>query len=612
MAISLTLFCISALALAQEAQSPTGPDPTAVSSKRLGETMNRLCELPRFAGSLESLAAADFAAEVFEAAGMQVEREAYWCYLPRQTGQSLQVKTANDTWQALNLFETGYEEDERTLRNHVPPMHGLTFAGRAEGKVWYVGYGTENEFRELERQYGDAFHDGIALVRYGSLYRGLKVANAEAFGFAGALLYTDRDDDGNSRGDVLPKGPWRPSSGIQRGSVYNADGDPLTPGWAAKEEVARILPEQAEGLVHIPSLPISSANAAILMQGAERKLGPLSTTARMSVEQDPNLVEIQNVLGRIVGSKRPDEWIIIGAHRDAWGFGAIDNGTGSTVLLETARVIGEAMQRGWRPERTLVFATWDAEEWGLVGSTEWVEQYRSQLQQHAVAYLNMDVAATGPNFSASCTPGLVASLTNTCEMQDISVPKKLGVPGGGSDHVPFLELAGIEVVAYGFHGGSGVYHSALDTPYLIEKFLDPGYLHHARAASFAVQLVSDLALETTVVDGRMGWLQQILRELERLPDNTETEEIAKLRLQKEALELALRISEGGKNTPSSPAFRFHRSFLPESGRSHLWRTAGYGADWFPVLKSALQGDASAATKKEALETLLEGFKKAGR
>ena len=612
MAISLTLFCLSALPLAQEAQFPTGPDPTAVSSKRLGETMNRLCELPRFAGSIESLAAADFAAEVFEAAGMQVEREPYWCYLPRQTGQSLQVKTSNGTWQALNLFEIGYGEDERTLRNHVPPMHGLTFAGRAEGNVWYVGYGTENEFRELERQYGDAFHGGIALVRYGSLYRGLKVANAEAFGFAGALLYTDRDDDGNSRGDVLPKGPWRPSSGIQRGSVYNADGDPLTPGWAAKEEVARILPEQAEGLVHIPSLPISSANAAILMQGAERKLGPLSTTARMSVEQDPNLVEIQNVLGRIVGSKRPDEWIIIGAHRDAWGFGAIDNGTGSTVLLETARVIGEAMQRGWRPERTLVFATWDAEEWGLVGSTEWVEQYRSQLQQHAVAYLNMDVAATGPNFSASCTPGLVASLTNTCEAQDISVPKKLGVPGGGSDHVPFLELAGIEVVAYGFHGGSGAYHSAMDTPYLIEKFLDPGYIHHARAASFAVQLVSDLALETTVVDGRMGWLQQILRELERLPDNTETEEIAKLRLQKEALELALRISEGGKNTPSSPAFRFHRSFLPESGRSHLWRTAGYGADWFPVLKSTLQGDASAATKKEALEALLEGFKKAGR
>ncbi|MDA0666515.1 MAG: M28 family peptidase [Planctomycetota bacterium] len=612
MAISLTLFCISALTFAQEAQSPAGPDPTAVSSERLGETMNRLCELPRFAGSIESLAAADFAAEVFEAAGMQVEREPYWCYLPRQTGQSLQVETTDGSWQALNLFETGFEEDERTLRNHVPPMHGLTFAGRAEGKIWYVGYGTENEFRELKRLHGDAFHGGIALVRYGSLYRGLKVANAEAYGFAGALLYTDRDDDGSSRGDVLPKGPWRPSSGIQRGSVYNADGDPLTPGWAAKENVSRILPEQAEGLVRIPSLPISSANAALLMRGAERKLGPISTTARMSVEQNSNLVEIQNVLGRIVGSKRPDEWIIIGAHRDAWGFGATDNGTGSTVLLETARVIGEAMQRGWRPERTLVFATWDAEEWGLVGSTEWVEQYREELQHHAVAYLNMDVAATGPNFSASCTPGLVASLTNTCEVQAISVPKNLGVPGGGSDHVPFLELAGIEVVAFGFHGGSGVYHSAMDTPYLIEEFLDPGYLHHAQAASFAVQLVSNLAHESTAVDGRMGWLQQILRELDRLPDNTETEEIAKLRLQKEALELTLRIKEGGKDAPSSPAFRFHRSFLPESERSLLWRTAGYGADWFPVLKNAIQDEASAAIKNEALEALLKSFKRAGR
>jgi len=612
MAISLTLFCISVFASPANPQSPLGPDPTAVSSERLGATMNRLCELPRLAGSIESLAAADFAAEVFSAAGMQVERESYLCYLPRQTGQSLQVQDASGEWIALDLFEKGFEEDERTLRNHVPPMHGLTFAGRAEGNVWYVGYGTENEFLELERQFGDAFHGGIALIRYGSLYRGLKVANAEAFGFAGALLYTDRDDDGNSRGDVLPKGPWRPSSGIQRGSVYNADGDPLTPGWAAKKDAARILPEQAEGLVRIPSLPISSANAAHLLLGKERKLGPLSTSARMSVEQDTNLVEIQNVLGRIVGSTRPGEWVIIGAHRDAWGFGATDNGTGSTVLLETARVIGEAVKRGWKPERTIIFATWDAEEWGLVGSTEWVEDWRTQLQQHAVAYLNMDVAATGPNFSASCTPGLVASLTSTCEAQNIEVPKKLGVPGGGSDHVPFLELAGVEVVAYGFHGGSGVYHSALDTPYLIENHLDPGYKYHARAASFAVQMVRDLSLESSAVDGRQGWLRQILKELERLPDNTQAQEIAKLRLQREALQLALRISEGGKDEPQSSAFRFHRAFLPESGRSHLWRTAGYGADWFPMLKHAWKNDAPAETKKEALEALLEGFRKAGQ
>jgi len=612
MAISLTLFCLSALAIPQNAPSPLGPDPHAVSAARLGETMNRLCEQPRLAGSIESLAAADYAAEVFAAAGMQVERESYWCYLPRQTGQSLQFKQSDSDWQALDLHELGYEEDERTLSNHVPPMHGLTAAGRAEGNVWYVGYGTENEFRELERLHGDSFHGGIALIRYGSLYRGLKVANAEAYGFAGALLYTDRDDDGSSRGEVLPKGPWRPSSGIQRGSVYNADGDPLTPGWAAKQNASRILPQQAKGLVHIPSLPISSGNATYLLAGAKRKLGPLPTQARLSVEQDTNLVEIQNVLGRIVGSKRPGEWVIIGAHRDAWGYGAVDNGTGSTVLLETARVIGDALKRGWRPERTLIFATWDAEEWGLVGSTEWVEEYRTQLKQHGVAYLNMDVAATGPNFSASCTPGLVASLTTTCEAQGIKVPIQLGVPGGGSDHVPFLELAGIEVVEYGFHGGSGVYHSALDTPFLIEKFLDPGYKQHARAAAFAVQMVRDLALQSSAVDGRRGWLQQILKELEKLPESNDAQQLAKLRLQREALQLALRISEGGKGAPTSSAFRFHRFFLPEAGRSHLWRTAGYGADWFPVLKQAFAQEATDVEKKEALEILLEGFRRAGQ
>lgn len=609
MAAVLPFLCLPLWAAAQEPAPAIRANP-----ERLQATMERLCAQPRLAGSVESQAAIAFAAEVFEEAGMEVQRSPYWCYLPRQTGQSLQVLAGDGTWTALDLREFGYAEDTWSERDHQPPMHGLTAPGTAEGKLWYVGYGTENEFRQLQKKYGEEFHGGIALARYGALYRGLKVANAEDFGFAGALLYTDRDDDGASKGSVLPNGPWRPTSGIQRGSVYNADGDPLTPGWAALEQATRLHPEQAPGLVHIPSLPVSSGNAAILMAGEPRELGPLPTTVRIHIEQDPNLVEIQNVFGRVEGSTHPDEWIIFGAHRDSWGFGATDNGTGSTVLLETVRLVGEAMQKGWRPERTLIFATWDAEEWGLVGSTEWVEQYRAELMQHAVAYVNMDVAATGAKFNASCTPGMAPVVAANCEAMGVPVPKRLGVPGGGSDHVPFLELAGVEVLGFGFHGGSGVYHSALDTPFLIGKFLDPGYLHHAQAADYAFSLAQRLATATTEVDGTGEWTRQILEQVRRLPANDDAAERARLLLENAVLKLRIRQLDEALENPSATrrdAFRFHRAFLPSEGRSLLWRTAGYGADWFPVLRTAMQEGASEAELEEALKDLLEGFRRAG-
>lgn len=584
---------------------PAAPNPKSVSAERLGATLEELCRLPRLAGSVESLAAIAYVADVFQNAGFEVQHQPYLCYLPRQTSQSLQMLAPGGDWQALDLREIGYPEDPRTLSNHVPPMHGLTGAGRAEGALWYVGYGTENEFLELEKRFGrEAMKGGIALIRYGALYRGLKVANAESFGFAGALLYTNAQDDGNGKGAVLPDGPWRPSSGIQRGSVYNSDGDPLTPGWPALEHANRIRPNQAAGLVHIPSLPISSGNAARLLNGSERRLGPLTTSARLFVEQDPNLVEIQDVLGVLPGSTHADEWVIFGAHRDSWGYGATDNGTGSTVLLETARVVGKAYQQGWRPERTIIFATWDAEEWGLVGSTEWVEHHRTELLQKAVAYVNMDVAATGPNFSASCTPGLIATTSIACLSEGVKVPLRLGVPGGGSDHVPFLELAGVEVLNFGFHGGSGVYHSAMDTPFLVEKFLDPKFQYHKQAAGLAVTIVNHLSKGSVQVDGRRAWVKQILQALARFPVETTDQEAAKLRLENATLRFALQLETelGG----AQDSFRFHRAFLPSSGRSLLWRSAGYGSAWFPEVAAALKsGDQQQLD--QAVGAVLAGF-----
>ena len=573
MLVQLTLMLAI---LGGQQQSPTSIAP---SPKRLKTTLNTLCEYPRFAGDPRSQHAIDYVANALEEAGWQVERKYYWAYLPRQTSQSLQVYTTENRWHEVDLTEQGFAEDPRTLSEHIPPMHGLTAAGHAEGNVWYVGYGTRDEFLQLQKRFGDKFKGGIALMRYGANYRGLKVANAEAFGFSGALLYTDAEDDGVGRGVVLPDGPFRPSTGIQRGSVFNGHGDPLTPGWAATKDAPRLAAEDAPGMVKIPSLPISSANAHLIIAEHGKKMGNTMVRVKMEVVQDTTLQKICNVVGTLNGSDNDDQWIILGAHRDAWGRGATDNGTGSTVLIESARLLGQAYKKGWRPQRRLVIASWDAEEWGLVGSTEWVEENRGALIKHAVAYVNLDVAATGPNFSASCTPGLQSAITASAIANDISPPKNLGVPGGGSDHVPFIEIAGVESMAFGFHGGSGVYHSALDTPYLIEKFLDPGYVHHARATQMAVDIATRLSASETLVNGTASWLKQMQKAL----DGTQHTEHFSVEHHATISDLINQLLEQNADQPQTAGHTFHHKFLPTGGRSLLWNSAGYGAAWFPGL-----------------------------
>ncbi|MFT7517370.1 MAG: N-acetylated-alpha-linked acidic dipeptidase [Myxococcota bacterium] len=557
-------------------QLPTDISPSTV---RLGETLNTLCEQPRFAGDPRSQHAIDYMASELEKHGWEVELKYYWAHLPRQTYESLQIYSANKNWIELDLKEQGFKDDVRTQNSHIPPMHGLTGDGKAQGAVWYVGYGTRDEFLQLQKRFGDDFKGGIALMRYGANYRGIKIANAEEFGFSGALLYTDADDDGFTRGAVLPDGPFRPSTGIQRGSVFNGNGDALTPGWAATKDAPRLSIDEAPGLVKIPSLPISSANAGKIISAHGKKLGNTTTQVKIEVRQDKSLQKICNVVATLKGSTADHEWVIFGAHRDAWGRGATDNGTGSTVLLESARVIGKAYQQGWRPQRRMIIASWDAEEWGLVGSTEWVEEHRDDLIEHAIAYVNLDVAATGPNFSASCTPGLEATLTSSTVANDVKTPRKLGVPGGGSDHVPFIEIAGIESMAFGFHGGSGVYHSALDTPYLVEKFLDPGYIYHAQAAKLAIDVATRLSSASEIIDGRRSWLVQMLAAIEKTaPSEYFSTE------QRAALNQLL--SNAAAQLPSQPqaeGYKFHRSFLAKSGRSMLWNSSGYGATWFPGL-----------------------------
>ena len=557
------------------------PEGLQADPKRLAETLNVLCSQPRFAGDPRSHKAIDYFADELSKYGWSVERKYYWAYLPRQTFESLEILQESGNWQQLKLYEEGFKEDPLTLNEHVPPMHGLTAEGEAKGKVWYVGYGTKKEFEQLSRQFKSNFKGDIALMRYGAIYRGQKIANAEKFGFSGALLYTDEEDDGSVRGTTLPQGPFRPNSGIQRGSVFNGNGDALTPGYAATKNAPRIDPKESKGLVKIPSLPISSSNAKSIIKNHGKKLGNTGTEAILKIKQDKTLQKICNVIGTIKGDNalKQSESILLGAHRDAWGRGATDNGTGSTVLLETARLLGIRFQNGWKPRRTIIVASWDAEEWGLVGSTEWVEENKRALIESAVAYINLDVAATGPNLSATCTPGLSQVITEACKKMNLEPPARIGVPGGGSDHVPFIEIAGVEVAGFGFHGASGVYHSALDTPYLINHFLDPNYEFHSKATELAVNIMLLLSKKKAPVDGRAAWLRQMQRGLR---EHKNRDNISKNLFN----ELEESINQQLINLTTERAeqsFRFQRAFIPESGTSWLWNSSGYAGSWFPFL-----------------------------
>jgi len=419
----------------------------------------------------------------------------------------------------LNLQEGPVPEDTTSVAfPQVMPFNGYGAAGDVRGDVVYVNYGLIEDYVQLDSM-GVSVKGKIAIARYGRSYRGIKAREAEKHGAVGLMIYSDPADDGYVRGDVYPVGPMRPSQGIQRGSVMNPDGDPSTPSYPSTANAKRIPVSQME-VPHIPVLPISYGNAAELLRELTGKsipqpwqgglpfryhVGPGPVQARMAVTTDATTnpyKEIWDTFGIVRGSEFPDEIVMIGGHRDAWGPGAADNVSGTVSVLEAARAIAEQVKAGKRPKRTIVFATWDAEEWGLIGSTEYVEDDSLRLSRSAVAYLNQDDVAQGPNFSGGGSPSLRALLRDVTKqvpdpshqgsVYDVwrkranlaadSLEPQMGDPGGGSDFAGFYNHLGIPIADWGFGGPQGVYHSAYDSYHWMSKFGDPNFEVHATAA----------------------------------------------------------------------------------------------------------------------------------
>ena len=538
----LVLPVTAALAIPLAAQTTPGYSPPSAAVERAAEAdviskpspdqasaHSRFLSLqPHMAGTPAQARTRDYVIAQMKSWGLETEVRAYKVWMPHPV--STRVWRVSPDPIELKLQEGPIAEDTTSVAYpQVMPFNGYGAAGDVQGEVVYVNYGLIEDYAQLDSM-GVSVKGKIAIARYGRSYRGIKAREAEKHNAVGLIIYSDPADDGYARGDVYPLGPMRPDHGIQRGSVMNPNGDPSTPGYPSTENAKRIPLAQME-VPRIPVLPISYGNAAELLRGLSGNsipqpwqgglgfryhVGPGPVRARIAVATDANTnpyKEIWDTFGVIRGSTYPDEIVMIGGHRDAWGPGAADNVSGTVSVLEAARAIAEQAKAGKTPKRTIVFATWDAEEWGLIGSTEYVEEDSLRLRKNAVAYLNQDDIAQGPNFGGGGSPSLRALLRDVAKkvpdpshegsVYDVwrkranlaadSLEPPMGDPGGGSDFAGFYNHLGIPIADWGFSGPQGIYHSAYDSYHWMTKFGDPKFEYHVAAARIGASMLLRIA-----------------------------------------------------------------------------------------------------------------------
>lgn len=402
----------------------------------------------------------------------------------------------------------------------LPTFHAYAKSGTVAGPVVYVNYGRVEDYTTL-KHIGVNVSGTVVLARYGEIYRGDIVENAYDAGAVGVVIYSDRKDyGGGGGGDAkwFPDDKWIPPSGVQVGSVFNGAGDPTTPGWPSTGSCERLSEDEVEkggDVPLIPSLPVSGADGEEIIRslgGAVAnddwqggidapvyKVGPGPGFINLSYTGKQVISTIQNVIGVIEGAEEPDRFVILGNHRDAWTFGAVDPNSGTAALLEVAERLAKLQKKGWKPRRTIIFCNWDAEEYGLVGSTEWVEENREMLASRVVAYLNVDCAVAGAGFHVSATPqldGLLIEATKQVQDPENSSqtiyeswlgtnnhPKIGRLGGGGSDYAAFVQHIGIPAADMSFGRGYPVYHSMYDDFIWMKNFGDPMFHRHVAVAS---------------------------------------------------------------------------------------------------------------------------------
>ncbi len=505
----------------------------AVSEERLAATHEALGSEPHLAGTPGGWRVAEWIAAEFEAAGLDVERQELWIYLPVFERASVEVLAPERI--DLPLSERAVEGDAFAGHDDATPgWNAWSGSGVAEGEVVYANYGTKSDFERLATM-GVNVRGKIVIARYGGNFRGYKAKFAEAAGAAGLIIYSDPADSGYAKGLVHPEGGWANEWAIQRGSILTLpySGDPLTPGWPAVKDANRIEP----GLLDLPKIPVQPMGYAAASEILSRMRGEVvpagwqgglpftyrvtggdGLRVRVEVRQRRELQRVINVVGTLVGTEKPEEVALIGSHHDAWLWGADDPLSGTIVTIEAARAFGDAARQGLRPRRSVSFCAWDAEEFGIMGSVEWVEAHAERLSRGGLGYFNLDASVSGFNFGATASPSLrrlvgeaadaVADPRNPSrtllegwrERANVSLEEFVptgGTLGGGSDHVGFLCRAGVPSAGMGMNSdgapsGGTAYHSAYDNLSWYPKVVE-GYDAHAALTKVVVTAASRLA-----------------------------------------------------------------------------------------------------------------------
>ena len=518
------------------------PDP-----KLAEQHLRTLTQAPHVAGTPEDRKTAEYVAQKFREAGLDTQIVEYKVLLSFPQEVSIDV-TAPPTVKMHGpsreqVGDDPYQNDPRIL----PAFNAYSPSGDVEADVVYANYGSPQDYKQLEALKIDV-RGKLVMVRYGGNYRGVKSLVAQEHGAAGVIIYSDPIDDGYYRGDMYPKGPFRPPTGVQRGSVdytFYYAGDPTTPGIASVSNLPdsqRTPPTAATDLPKIPTMPLSFGDASPIMQnlaGPESPrewqgalpftyhLGPGPVRVKMHLKMEMPYKTIWDVIGTVRGSEFPDEWVVGGNHRDAWVYGAVDPSSGTAAMLEAVHGIGDLIKSGWKPRRTLAFCSWDGEEEGMIGSTEWGEQHAREMES-AAAYFNMDVGVAGPNFGASAVPALkqfVRDVTkqvpsprggsvydlwksarerervknispdlggsqNRPPAAKVENDVEVGDLGSGSDYSVFLQRLGVPSTDIGSGGPYGVYHSAFDNFAWFMKFGDPDFKYEQEMARvFGIEML---------------------------------------------------------------------------------------------------------------------------
>lgn len=464
---------------------------------------------PHVVGSAANEKVKAYLEKTMAEAGWDVQAYPYDVYLPKDPGVSL-VEIVTPRRLPLNQQEDILAENPYSSHPDLKKgWNAYSGSGDVTAGVVYANYGTKADFEKLE-ELGISVKGKIVIARYGGNFRGYKAKFAEQYGAVGLLIYTDPGDSGYSKGLVFPEGIYYSESSIQRGSLMTEDftGDPLTPFEPAlpldgKKQVKRLDPSETQlPTIPVTSIPYGSAKEIFSeMKGQPvpagwqgglpytyRIEGGEALRVRVMVAQERDFVRINNVVGTLKGSEYPDEWVILGCHYDAWSFGATDPNSGTSMLLALSESLGKLAKAGNRPKRSMLIAHWDGEEHGVIGSTEWVEQFRDELSSRAVAYLNFDAGVSGRNVRGSSSPTLkhlmaAAGKEVTLPDSDETIFKNwagtneepiMGNLGGGSDHIAFYMHLGIPSLSGGA-GGPTLYHTNYDDLYFYEKFADPSF-----------------------------------------------------------------------------------------------------------------------------------------